>query len=311
MTNLNITSSAQLIRPNVAPEVTDLQFTDTDLLNFFESRGWVKPNDGGSPYRWNIKTGTTVAAEIFVEGQALPAPGTPLYTQASVAATYWRVIIANTGHLRDQIARGGIYQDPVAIGVDNALKMLRVLIDSTLAGSAANRGLASIIDAADVYGGIDPATVTNWASYEVNVGGAMTLAALNTMWRTLVNTPRGANPTDVLVSLLQFQRYTDLGGPTSSAAQYQPRRDAGLPYDMGMMKQPASLNGVPWTPIRSLATSELYMIDPADGFELREQRSLEVEKLAKVNDDDTQVMSQALVPVVKNRQKQAKLTGLT
>lgn len=313
MTNINTTSSATLVRPNVAPELVDLQFTETDLLNLFESRGWIKPNDGGSPYLWDIKTGTTIAAEIFTEGQALPASGTPLFRQASVPAMYFRVVVANTGHIRDQVARRGVYQDPVAIGIDNALKMLRVFIDSTLAGSAANRGLLSVIDSGDVYGGIDPAVTTNWASYEVNVGGALALAALNTMWRTMVDTPRGANPTDTLVSLLQYQRYTDLGGPAATGVQVPYRRDNadGLPFDMGMMKQSASFNGVPWMPIRSLATTELLMIDPSDGIELREQRSLEVEKLAKVNDDDTQMMSQALVPVVRNRYKQAKLTGLT
>lgn len=313
MTNINTTSSSQLHRPNVAPDLTDLQFTETDLLNWFESRGYVRPNDGGSPYQWNIKTGTTIAAEIYTEGQGLPAPGTPRYTAASVAAFYARVIISNSGHERDQVRLRGVYQDPIAVGVDNALKMLRVLLDSTLAGSSANRGILSAVDSGDVYGGIDPAIVTNWASYEVNVGGALALAALNTMWRTMVDTPRGANPTDVLVSLLQFQRYTDLGGPAATGTQFPTRRDNadGLPFDLGMMRQMASFNGVPWTPIRSLATSELIMVDPADGFELREQRPLEVEKLARLNDDDVQQMSRALVLVIRNRYKQAKLTGLT
>lgn len=312
MTNVNITSSATLIRPNVSAELTDLEFTKTDLLNWFESRGYIRPNDGGSPYLWNIKTGSTIVGELFVEGQGMPTMGTPAYRQASVPAIYARAFAQNTGHVRDQAARQGFYQDPKQIAIDNAIQKLRVILDSTLAGSANNRGLASIIDAADLYGGLDPATVTEWASYEVNIGGALALAGLNTMWRTLVDTPRGADPSDILVALLQFERYTSLAGPVASTAGYQPRQERGLPYDLGMMKEMASFNGAGITPIRSLATSELFMLDPSDGIELREQRSLEVEELAKTDDNDPTIMaSRALVPVVRNRRKQGKLTGLT
>lgn len=309
--SINLTTSATLIRPNVAADLTDLEFTETDLLNWFESRGYVKSNDGGAPYLWDIKTGSTITAEIFTEGQGLPVPGAPTFRQASVPAVYYRVLVTNSGHMRDQVARRGVYQDPIAVGLDNGLKKLRVLIDSTLAGTAANRGILSAVDGADVYGGLDPATVTEWAGYEVNVGGALTLAATNTMWRTLVDTPRGASPTDTLVSLLQFERYTSLGGPASSAAGYQPRQERGLPFDLGMMREMASHNGAAFTPIRSLATTEMLMLDPSDGIELREQRPLEVEKLAKVNDDDVSQMSRALVLVIRNRRKQGKLTGLS
>lgn len=308
---INLTNSATLIRPNVAQDITDLEFTETDLLNWFESRGYVRPNDGGAPYRWNIKTGSTVTGEIFVEGQGLPTTGVPAYQQASVPAVYVRAFHDDTGHTRDQRDRGGVYQDPIQVAVDLMLKKLRVLIDTTLAGSTANRGLLSIIDSSDAYGGLDPATVTEWASYEVNVGGALALSALNTMWRTLVDTPRGASPTEVLVALLQFERYTSLGGPVSSAAGYQPRQERGLPFDLGMMREMAGFNGAGFTPIRSLATSELLMLDPSDGIELREQRALKVEPLAKTNDNEITMASRAVVPVVRNRRKQGKLTGLT
>lgn len=312
MTNVNLTSSASLLRPNVAAELTDLQFLETDLLNWFEARGYIRRNDGGAPYEWNIKTGSTISAEIYVSGQGLPTPGTPRYSRSSVPATYYRVIVQNDGHSRDQQALGGFYQDPIKTAIDNAIKALRLLIDQTLAGSVANRGLLSIVDSADLYGGLDPATVTEWASYEVNVGGALAVSVLNTMWRTLVDTPRGATPTSILTALLQFERYTSLGGPAAgSGIQFQPRQERGLPYDLGMMKEMASFNGAGVTPIRSLASTEILMLDENDGIELREQRALTVEPLAKNNDDDTLMVTRALVPVIRNRRKQGKATGLT
>ena len=308
---VNLTNSANLIRPNVAQDLTDLEFTETDLLNWFERRGYVKPNDGGAPYQWNIKTGSTVVGEIYVEGQGLPTTGAPSYQKASVPAVYVRAFHEDTGHARDQRDRGGVYQDPIQVAIDLMIKKLRVLVDTTLAGSTANRGLASIIDANDLYGGLDPAVVTEWASYEVNVGGNIAVSNLDTMWRTLVDTPRGASPMDVLVSLLQLNRYVAIGGPSASTAQFDPRRDRGTPYDLGMMREPAGFNGAAFTPIRTLATSELYMLDPTDGIELREQRALKVEPLAKNNDNEITMASRAFVPVVRNRRKQGKATGLT
>lgn len=308
---VNLASSANLIRPNVEPEVTDLVFRNTDLLNWFEQGGRVKKNDGGAPYIWNILTSTTATAEIYVESQGLPVPGQPAYSQASVPAVYFRALTANTGHARDQVARKGVYADPIQTAIDDALKTLRTLIDNTLAGSVANRGLASIVDSGDLYGGLDPAVVTQWASLETAVGGALTIAVLNTMYRTLTDSPRGATPDVILANINQLLNYGNLFGFASSNARSQPRQDMGKPYDLGIMKEAMSFNGAPFVGIRSLTNTELYMLDAESGIELREQRELLVEPLPKTNDDDKMMMSRALVPVVRNRRKQGKLTGVT
>ncbi|MBL0219655.1 MAG: hypothetical protein IPQ07_38045 [Myxococcales bacterium] len=291
--------------------MTDLVFRNTDLLSWFENSGRVKPNDGGAPFEWNILASTSNSAEIYVESQGLPTIGQPDFKRASVPAVYFRAFNANTGHIRDQVARKGVYANPIQTAVDDALKQLRTLIDSTLAGSAANRGIASIIDAGDVYGGLDPATVTQWAALETAVGGAMTIAVLNTLYRTLTDSPRGANPDTVLANINQLLNYGNLFGFASSSARSQPRQDMGKPYDLGIMKTAMSFNGAEFVGIRSLANSELYMLDAESGIELREQRELQIDRLAKVNDDEQIMASQALVPVVFNRRKHGKLTGVT
>ena len=308
---VNLDSSASLIRPNVQGDVTDLVFRKTDLLDWFEARGYVRLNDGGAPYKWNLLPSTTNAAEIYVESQGLPTIGQPAYAQPSVNATYFRAFSSATGHVRDQVERQGVYADPVKTAVEDALKNLRTLIDSTLAGSAQDRGIASIIDAADVYGGLDPATVTQWASLETAVGGALTIGVLNTMYRTLTDSPRGANPDALLMNINQMLNYGNLFGYASSLARSQPRQDMGKPYDLGIMRETMSFNGAGVSGIRSLANSELYMLDTSTGIELREQRSLKIEALAKTNDDETKMATQALIPVFRNRRVHGKLTGLT
>lgn len=308
---VNLSSSANLIRPNVQSDVTDLVFREADLLAWFERRNAVKPNDGGAPYLWNILSSTTAATETFVEGQGLPVSGSPAYVQASVPAVYQRAVVSNSGHVRDQVIQRGVYADPVQTAIDDAIKQLRILIDATLAGSAANKGIASIVDAADLYAGIDPAVVTSWASLETAVGGALTIAVLNTMYKAMTDSPRGAYPTDILCNSTQAMAYGNIFGGASTVARSFPIQDRAMPYDPGGMDLRQHFSGVPLTTVRSIAASELYMLDTTDGFELREQRKLSVEPLAKDNDDDKLMVSRAWIPVVRNRRKQGKLTGLS
>ena len=60
-----------------------------------------------------------------------------------------------------------------------------------------------------------------------------------------------------------------------------------------------------------MTASELYMLDVSSGIELRMQRALEVERLAKTDDDDRIMVSHAWMLKVSNRRKQGKLTGLS
>lgn len=311
---VTLSNSSTLIRPNVVGGITDLRGRPTDLLDWFERRGAVRMNDGGSPHKWLILPSSTNAAETYVEGQALGAIGQPTYGMASISPTYQRSAVQTTGHVRDQIARGGYYPsaDPDAAAIESATKDLRVAVDSALAGSVADTGLASIVDAGDTYAGIAPGSVSQWASLETAVGGAMSISVMEAMYLALTNAPRGAMPTDVLVSLEQLLRYTGLFGYTNAtAARTNPRAEAGRPYDVGMGNQLCSFNGVPFTSVRSLATGELYMLDTSEGFDVLEQRQTSTEVLRLAPDQETLVVSRAWLPVVTNRRTQGKLTGLT
>lgn len=312
--SVSITNSAALIRPNVVGGITDLRGRPTDLLDWFEKRGAVRLNDGGAPRKWNILPSSTGAAETYVEFQGLPIPGQPAYGTASVPATYQRAVVASSGFVRDQIARGGYYpqQDAAQAAIDSAVVDLRVLVDATLAGSATDRGIASIVDSAELYAGIDPAGTPAWASLETAIAGALTIAVLNTMYRSMADAPRMASPTHLLMNTNQLLNYTNLFGfANATAARTNPRAEAGTPYDLGMFREMASFSGAPCVGIRSLAATELYMLDVSMGYELLEQRTTQVETLRLSADVDTTVVSRAWLPIVINRRQQGKLTGLT
>lgn len=308
----NLASINPLIRPNDRGAAIDLQFRDTDFLRWLIANGLVVDNAGGAPHEWNLETSDGVTAESYVEGQALALPGTPVYKKASLASRYERAVQKVTGHVRDQIARGGTYEDARARAVEAATKSLMSNSEASLLGSTQDVGIASIIDAVDTYAGLLPATVTQWASLETAVGGALTVAVLDTMYRTLSDSPRGASPEVIMSGLRQRELYVRIvGAVAGTGLQSNPRAEQGLAYDLGIVgTAPVSFNGIPWAPIRLMTASELYMLDVSSGMELRMQRALQVEQLAKTDDDDRIMVSHAWMLVVRNRRKQGKLTGL-
>lgn len=308
----DLASINPLIRPNGRGAAIDLQFRDTDFLRWLVANGLVVDNAEGAPHTWNLETSDGVTAESFVEGQALGLPGTPVYKTASVPVRYERAVQKVTGHVRDQIARGGTYEDARARAVESATKSLMSQSEASLLGSTQDVGIASIIDAVDVYGGLLPAVVTQWASLETAVGGALTAAVLDVMYRSLTDSPRGASPEVIMSGLRQRELYTRIvGNAGGTGFQQNPRAELGLRYDLGIVgTAPVTFNGLPWVPIRLMTASELYMLDVSSGFELRMQRALTVEQLAKTDDDDRIMVSHGWLLKVANRRKQGKLTGL-
>ena len=310
----NLSSTSALIRPNIAPGSTDLIFAATDLINFLRSKGLMVANDGGIPVKWQVGDGDNGSAEVFVESQGLPVAGNPTYSQASIAAAkYLRAVAKVTGHVRDQIARGGFVLNAADDALANAIKVLMDLMESTLAGTATDCSIGNAIDSTGTYAGLAAATVTEWASYESAVGGVLTRAALSGMHRDLIDAPRGANPDAILCDLNQVENYVNIvDAASSSFARTNPRAEFGQPYDLGVTKTArVSYQGIEFVPVRSITTTELYMVDIASGFRVLMQRDLEVKKLGETDDDDRSQISLGYVLQVKNRRKHGKLTGVT
>lgn len=309
-----LTNTSALVRPNIAPGTTDLIFQGTDLVNFFRDRGRFMPNAGGVPIKWQVGDGDNGSAEVFVEGQGLPIAGNPTWSQASIAAAkYVRAIAKLTGHVRDQLARGGYLADPTEEAIANAVKALMALVDSTLAGTATDASLGNAIDSSGTYAGLSASTVTEWASYESAVGGVLTRGVLSTMHRSLIDEPRGANPDTILCDLNQVENYVNLVDPASSSfGRMSPRAEFGMPFDIGVAKTaPVSYQGIPFVPCRSITTTEIFMLDMSSGVEVLLQRDLEVRKLSETDDDDRSQVSLGYLLKVNNRRKHGKLTGVT
>lgn len=311
MALINNAAISALIKPNISGTPVDLKFRRTDLFDWFDSRGLVKPWEGGSaPRKWNLQYGNTSGAELFVEDQALGAAGGRLMVQASQEPFYARSRASVTGKVLDQTRNGGTFDNVLDQEIASAIIDVMVLVDSTLAGSAQDKGIASIVDAGDTYAGVAPGSYTTHASKETGSIGTLDAADMRTFFLAMRDDPYDAHITDILTDLVNFGRYEAIVGTSATAPllRYAP----GQPLDVSMLNAPIAFSGIPMHPIRSLDSGEMYWLDvPNSEIRIEVFRDITTEPLAKVNDNVDYMVSMALAMMITNRRKAGKMTGIT
>lgn len=312
---LTYSDSSALIRPNQeAGGPTDLTFRKTDFLDFLRETGRIRPWSGAPNMEWPLTYSGNGSAELFSENQAMPTPGKRTFTKANVRPWYARATAALTGHLLDAIQKGGTYEDLMQGELGDCLKALMYLVETTLVGSAQDKGLANYIDAGDTNQGIDPAVITLWASLETAIGGALDAADMQDFLLALTQSPRGADPSVILANLNQMRNYGNIQAPGIAAGSVLRGTlpgESGKPYDIGVMKNGMDFNGIPFRGIRTLSTSEMYWLDLVnDDPAVYMMRDVKTEKLGKRNDNEEYVISLGLALKVPNRRLHGKMTGI-
>jgi hypothetical protein len=313
---LNVSDSSALIRPNIQEGgPTDLTARRTDFLDFMRSQGRVRQWAGSSPRKWNLTYSGNASAELFVENQGLASPGKRTFAQASLSPWYARAVAAITGHLRDQIAKGGTFEDLLKGELADALKALFYLCETTLCGSAQDKGFSSIIDAADVYAGIDPASITLWASQETGSIGTLDVADMQDFYGNMIALARGADPSVILGNTNQMKNYGNIQGPSAgSGSIYRGELPSvsGQPFDIGVMRNGMGFNGIPITPIRTMANSELLWLDLVnDDPAILMIRDVETKQLGLRNDNEEYMVSVGMALHVPNRRVHGIMRGIT
>jgi hypothetical protein len=311
--SLSNSDSSNLIRPNIQEgSPVDLVYRKTDLFDFFRGQGRVRPWSGSTPMKWNLTTVGNASAELFVENQALSLPGKRTFAQASLGAWYARAVAAVTGHVMDQIQRGGTFEDLLEGELADALKAIFYLCEQTLAGSAQDKGIASIIDDGDTYAALAPGSNTLWKSQENGSISTLDVADMQTMFLNLTDTPRGADPSVILAPANQQRNYGNIAGPAATTPIARYDMNAGKPYDLGVLRNGQAFNGIPIVPIRSITTTEMYWFDFVnDDPAIYMMRDIKTEQLGKRNDNQEYMLSLGMVLKVPNRRMHGKMTGIT
>lgn len=311
-----ISSLSALARPNVQGGPADLLFRDTDLLNLLRANGCVKDGMGPSPFKWNVVTAANSSVEVFVEGQAMPLQGRQTYVQASVDAFYVRGVAGTTGHVMDNLAKGGFYDDPTSIERLLVESDIFKKIEDELCGSTQDRGIAAVIDATGTYAGLAQGTYAVWASEENGSIGTLGVDDLQDLYEELTSASvggvaRGSTPTHVLLPVNQLTNYANtIGAGASSGGVF--RAPMGQRVDFGQTRIGGgqAFNEMPLAVVRGMTTTELYMVDITD-IELLVHRDLTVAPIVGNPEETKFAVSCAMALKVKRRNKHGKLTGIT
>lgn len=304
-----------LLRENVAPGTSDLLFRSTPLLNFIRANGGVVDGVGAAPFSWNIVTAANTSVETFTEGQAPPAAGSQTYARTSLQPVYVRVVLGNTGHVRDNARKGGYYEDPLNFERMMAEFDVMKKLEDTLVGSTQDQGIAAIIDSTGTYANLSQGSYSMWASEENTGVGALTATAMQLLYEEMSlgtngGVPRDASPTHWLVPTEQKNNYVNLIGPNAASPLY--RYGPGQSPDAlgyGDVTGPTAA-GLPLVEIKTLTNTEIYLVDATD-IELLVHRDLELAPIVGNPEMDQYQLSFAVAFKVKRRNKHGKMTGVT
>jgi len=310
--SLTTTTGAPFIRPNVQVPAVDSVFRNTDLINFLAANGRVVDAPGSSPFKWNVIDSANAQAAVFAEGDTLTTFGQQGYVQGSQPAFYVRAAGGESGHMRDNRIKGGLYEDARALEIAKATEDMWKVMEDQLLGSTTDVGIASIIDSTTTYAGIAPGTYTSWASSETAVGGVLTITALQDLYETLVGSPNGGQPTHLLMPQNQLTNYINVAGApgaANSAFRIVPGAQGGA-FDAGVVIPLVTFNGLPVVPVRGMTSTEIYMVDVSK-MDLLIHRQPEVREIARTNDDDRFMVSVAGCLRITRRKSFAKLTGVS
>lgn len=295
----------------------DLLFREVDFLNVLRESGRVEDSQGAEPLTWNVTTAGNGSAEVFAEGAAPPVAGNETQTTASLSTFAVRTVYGLTRGAQINNEKRGYLGNAQEIESLGAEKALFKKIEDELMGSTADRGIASIIDATGTYAGLSQGTYSIWASNETNVGGALTLAVLQTLVEDMTNgtvggIARGATPTHFLMPQNQISNYLALFGPSagaSSLVRMMPgHTDAGSGLGKGRYDYDAG--AITIARCRSMTTTEIYLVDIMDMMLIQHGPLEEKEIVGNPQNIQFEVSSRHFFQV-KSRNKHGKLTGVT
>jgi hypothetical protein len=318
MAGITASVLSNLTRPNVQGRAIDLLYRETDFVNLLRARGCFKDGVGGTPYKWNLISAANTSVEVFNEGAAPPAAGRQTTQQASVDAFYIRGTFGRSGHVRDNMAKGAFYEDPMTLeGLVEADVMKK--LEDEFVGSTADRGIASIVDATGTYAGISQASVSAWASEENTTIGTLGIDDLQDLYEemtsaTVSSVPRNASPTDWLMPVNQITNYANtIGAGASSGGTFRHQMGQGGTLDFGQIayfETSHAFCGVPIRRIRGLTSTEIYLVD-LTGVEILIHRDLRVDPILGNPEMEQFQVSFAVAAKYAARNKHGKMTGVT
>jgi len=294
------------------PRAHDMVFYNSSALfgNIIPMRGL----EGGSGVKITAVVAGNDSAEVYTEGQSLPARGNLTTIGVTFGYKHFRVVIGETGHARKAQLGGGLLHGDPDLEVDGALKKLRDLITRTYLTDSVSYSILGIIDDTVNYGDASRSTYTALKSYKLNASSAaISTTIMNKAYNRSRERPYGANVQLWVASPTQTGKYADV-----VSGKVAPTTAVGAE----LIPRSIEVGGNPWLPVPDLLTSVvlgLTDIDESWGVKMHEDGNLgggkgsgiNVKYMGAQDDSDTIQLSTSLGIYCSQPQKQVKIYGLS
>jgi hypothetical protein len=182
------------------------------LVEILRDMGY-KPAGPDQTVRVPLQTDIVGSAEVYSEGDGLPAWVEPEYAVAQFSVKAFRSVIRMTGNERRALGEGGeagLMSDLQQAKLKAAIDRIKYLIATTYDDDAAY-GIQDLIDNSATFGGLSRTTYDKLVSYCLTGSyAAVSTALLNYFWHRSQNDPYGCAFDLILASTTQASRIAEV-----------------------------------------------------------------------------------------------------
>lgn len=236
------------------PKLVDSIFDTDPLLSRAKSKGWYKKIDGGTQILAPLSYALTAASGWYTGAETLSTTDNEQFT----AAVYdWKQEYVNISIAGiDELKNAGDSQviDFVKAKTQIAEKTMADIMGDGIYSNSTNSksiiGLRTIVDTANVVGGIDQAVYSWWQGQEDGTTTTLTLGALLTMYTALSINEKG--PTVITATRANYNRFWSLLQPQQRFVD-KSTADAGFANLM--------FNGTPFIVSPKCPASHIFMLN--------------------------------------------------
>lgn len=221
---------------------------------------------GGTGFKWHLNSTGNTSVGIFTENDPAPQSVAQGWVRASVSWVYFWSWVTITGHDRDALADGGIF-DAVEAAMMLAQREVVDYRNTTFLGSS-NNGLQQAISSSATYAGITRGSASYFES--VSSTSTFSVANLRAFHREIRSPEHGGNPTAHLVSPTVLEIYGAIGGTASaqnnSTLRYVAPADGSAPgFDYGLRLTGMNFYGRPIIEVPDLTSTVWLAVDSSAG----------------------------------------------
>jgi hypothetical protein len=302
MSGNTTTTDAAAIKAMYEPELQEGVVRENSMTN-----GSLFPVDTetvqGGNVRWIHNYAGTDNSTAYTEGDALPSASNDLKAACFVAEALYVDVVKITGKLLDD-ARNGYYNV-----LEDAFAQSKRRLFNTI-----NTGIITLLEAsidnAGSYAGQTRATI-NTASYEVAVSGALSIAALQTMYEALrgptYRVPEGMRMV-IASEVNQIGNYTDVSFVQTNRTLNMLQTDTSV--NGGLMRPRTAYNDWDWIQVNGM-TNTTILAFPPEMLRIRYSRPVTITPKQVWEDAEAYEVSCGLAFYNLNPRLCGKLTAVT